>query len=297
MKLLKKVRSKEDQSVNLILGDQFNSQKVESRLVFRQEKAIFYVSSHYGCKQACAFCHLTATKQTKQISLTASEVNRQIESLFVVYNNSYSGKKVGHLNFMSQGDFFTNPYLERDFQTVADSFIKLCRENLMFPKINISTIFPKSFRSSSLIDVFRTSFPTIYYSLYSLEDGFRKKWIPNSLSVSEAISLLKEYQQKTKKIVKIHYPLISGENDTVEQAKAIGQSFTRSGLICQFNILAYNPPNDSSKESTPETIQEYVDALQEFFPVKTIPRVGYDVNASCGMFYTSEQVFSKEEQE
>jgi len=60
-------------------------------------------------------------------------------------------------------------------------------------------------------------------------------------------------------------------------------------LICEFNLVRYNPASpEQGLESSEEIINRNVGIIQNRFnfnsKVQIIPRVGFDVKASCGMF-------------
>ena len=60
-------------------------------------------------------------------------------------------------------------------------------------------------------------------------------------------------------------------------------------LHCEFNLVRYNPAApDQGVESSQEVIDRNIGIMTERFKfggkVQVIPRVGFDVKASCGMF-------------
>lgn len=60
------------------------------------------------------------------------------------------------------------------------------------------------------------------------------------------------------------------------------------GLQCDFNIVRYNPFSpEQGQETSEDVLEDLVREIRYLMPdsiVKVIPRVGFDVNASCGMF-------------
>ena len=128
-----------------------------------------------------------------------------------------------------------------------------------------------------------------YYSLYSTNERFRKRWIPKALPVHIALEKLKEYQdaKTVPDPVVLHWAFIEGENDSVEDVEATIQAVQDSGVAGRFNLVRYNPPNDKSRESSPEVLQRNFDIINDAFRhprSQIVPRVGFDVKASCGMF-------------
>jgi adenine C2-methylase RlmN of 23S rRNA A2503 and tRNA A37 len=142
-----------------------------------------------------------------------------------------------------------------------------------------------------LREIFRFITPTIYYSLYSVSEEFRRQWMPAAMPVHEALAALKAYQDFSKKIVKIHFPFIAGVNDSALDVDAMCEAIETAGLRVEFNLVRYNPASPSQGvESAPEVLEARLDQIRQRLEgkVQAIPRVGFDVKASCGMFITPE---------
>jgi len=147
---------------------------------------------------------------------------------------------------------------------------------------------PITFKKS-LVDTFHYINPTIYYSLYSTNEDWRKSWMPAAMNVSGALDILKEYQDFSKKIVKVHFPFIANENDSENEINSMCDAIIKSKLQCEFNLVRYNPASaDQGVESSEEVIKRNTEIISNRFrfngKVQIIPRVGFDVKASCGMF-------------
>ncbi len=142
-----------------------------------------------------------------------------------------------------------------------------------------------------LVDLFTFVTPTIYYSLYSVNDTFRAKWLPAAMPVEEALADLKLYQDFSKKIVKIHFALIDGENDSTGQIIDCIEAIQRHRLVVEVNLVRYNPPSpDAGKEASEDAYKQAEALFKAAFGsahVQTVQRVGFDVKASCGMFVGS----------
>lgn len=89
--------------------------------------------------------------------------------------------------------------------------------------------------------------------------------------------------QKISKIPRIHFPIIQDVNDDRVHLKQIRAETASRGLRVELNLIEFNPAADDVHK--PGNIERTrLMALQEGFHVKRIPKVGFDVNASCGMF-------------
>lgn len=282
--------SNQDKSVNFVIPH--FSGELEARFVQRTDDYfIIYVSSHCGCNRACRFCHLTQTKQTAMLSASEDEYLKQVQIVLNhwynnVRPNSPSGalKKV-HVNFMSRGEPTMNPVLFKNprlFQRIrSEIFSNTGVSNVSF---KISTIAPEDAPYNFFEEICGSDEGIeIYYSLYSMNPDFRKRWLPKAKNPHEVFnSFTSEFP------LTIHHALIDGENDSIKELQEIIDVIKYNGLRPKLNIVRYNPYSElQGKESSEEKIESYARFAEEsgaFSRVKIIPRVGMDVFASCGMF-------------
>jgi adenine C2-methylase RlmN of 23S rRNA A2503 and tRNA A37 len=289
---MEKLVSAEDASVNFV-EEQLEG-FLESRYVRRRpEYFVAYLSSHNGCNKGCRFCHLTATRQTSFKPATRAELLEQAQNVFEHYEVERSaGGDVAeyvHFNFMARGEPMSSAVIRTDGDAVLTDLGKLASKHAVYPKFNISTIMPLDMSGVDIHEVFWTTAPTIYYSLYSINDSFRKKWLPAAMPYRDALRKLKKYQDLSKKIVKIHFAFIDGENDNARDVAALVRTMNESGLQFEMNIVRYNPfsPEQGKETEKLDSIVEYLKGSLDG-KVKVIQRVGRDVYASCGTFVGSD---------
>lgn len=281
------LNSSEDRSVNFVEEQLVGF--LESRFVRKcDDYFICYLSSQTGCNRGCAFCHLTATGQTSFADSTHNDFMGQALQVLKHYKAQGKPAQYMHYNFMARGEPLANKVL-LESSAASDGLLmklaQLARDEDLPAKFNVSTIMPVTFKGS-LIDVFPTITPTIYYSLYSMRSKFRDKWMPGAMPVDEALRRLKEYQDFSKKIVKVHHAFIAGENDGAGEVAEMVMAIRHIGLVCEFNLVRYNPASpEQGQESDEDTLKEHLDFIgQLLHGAKMIQRVGFDVKASCGMF-------------
>jgi len=262
---------------------------LEARLVRRDgRKLVVYLSSQTGCRQACRMCHLTATGQTDLRDATPAEILAQADTVLADYRRRGPEAEVVHFNFMARGE----PLASAAFLDAADDVLEsLDRRALaldLAPRVLVSTILPRTL-DRPLEAIFARRRPEVYYSIYSMNDAFRRRWLPKALPVSEGLDLLASWQQHTHKTVKLHYAFIEGENDAEHDVRAICDAVQSRGLDVHVNIVRYNPFDPARHGSEPPEAIVFRNAalFASLLPqsrVKVIGRVGFDVNASCGMF-------------
>jgi 23S rRNA (adenine2503-C2)-methyltransferase len=279
-----------DQSVNFEHRFEDHPGMLEARYVRRvDEYFIVYLSSQTGCNQACRMCWLTATGQNKLRDTTIEEFWQQADEVLRYYADKHPAKMV-HFNFMARGE----PLANKIFLSNADEILRGLKKRAarygLESKFLISTIMPEEFSRRSLESVFTdpTVYPEIYYSVYSLSDRFRRRWLPKAGSPRDAFSILKDWQLHTGKVPKIHYAFIEHENDNLADVKAILDVIDGYQLEVNWNIVRYNPPEGHYSR---EPVEGHIDYLHRYIKrrlpnarVKLIPRVGTDVQASCGTF-------------
>lgn len=259
---------------------------LESRFVRKcDDYFICYLSSQTGCNRGCKFCHLTVTGQTRYTDSTYYDFLSQATRVFEHYQGKTRAKYI-HYNFMARGEPLSNNFLIQDADSILWALGELAKKEGLSSKFNISTILPLTLKHE-LSEIFKVVHPTLYYSLYSVRDPFREKWLPSAMPVPEAFRLLKEYQKYSKKIVKIHFAFIRDENDSLDEIKEMVSMIEQHKLHVEFNLVRYNPASsDQGQESTEQVIERNINYLKSNLKgkVQIIPRVGFDVKASCGMF-------------
>lgn len=274
--------SKLDSSVNFTKT--YPAGIAEARYVRRREDTVIvYLSSQLGCRQACKFCHLTATKQTSNEDIGRLEIAEQAQTVLSWARCREDTTAVWvHYNFMARGEPFASQIIIDSGYSVLHKLSDLSAKYSLMPKFKISTIFPKSLPDN--FDIARTFSPfdpDIYYSIYSVKEEFRRKWMPNAMPVDRAIDILKRYQNHTHKIPRLHWALIKGENDSFEDIEGIVSAI--GSLRVDYNLVRYNPPEKLGEESDNyDLVVKYLTKTGS--TVKIVDRVGFDVSASCGMF-------------
>ncbi len=275
------LHSQLDRSVNFVerLGP---GQALESRYVRRSDdELIVYLSTQTACAQRCRFCHLTTTGQVQAEDAEIEEIVEQARRVLIHYEKRTAGPpaRIVNFNFMARGEPMANRSL-----AWADMLDELSMQGAyrdLLPRFKISTILPSGM--PSLESLFGPYAPDIYYSLYSVQEDFRKRWMPGALPSAQGLDLLEAWQQHSHKIPRIHLAIIEGENDAAWQLSQLGETVTRR-IRADFNIVRYNPPDDRTREGD---FSLAYNILRNFGPTQVVDRVGLDVHASCGMFYNA----------
>lgn len=278
-----KLASSIDESVNFVIPAN-DGGFFEARYVRRSdEEIICYLSTQTGCNQGCRMCHLTQTKQTSASDAYIEDILIQASKVFDHYNKNCRWANTVNYNFMARGEPLNSKVIKEESEWLLPQLAKLALDNGLIPRFKVSTILPKTLERS-LIEIFPVIHPDIYYSAYSADEKVRRKWLPNAMPLEEAIAKLKEWQDFTHKIVRIHYAVIDGVNDKDLDVMFLYNAFSRARLIYDVNLVYYNPYSKNyGKEGKMNLVQSY----WEGHGIKTniVSRVGFDVHASCGMFY------------
>lgn len=281
-----------DQSVNFITpanGVGF----FEARHVRREPKpgaedyVICYLSSQSGCAAACRMCHLTQSGQNEFVNASLQDFRDQAETFFAFYD-SHKPAELVHFNFMARGEPLSNELIMTDSAKLLGMLGDLTQARGVKSKFLVSSIFPKEMGERSLVDIFPTIHPEIYYSLYSMSPKFRRRWLPKAHSAEHGLDLLKAWQDSTGKVPKIHFAFIKGENDSEQDMCDMAEAINARALRVNLNIVRYNPHNErvgiEPDEAVIERNTELLAGLIGAEKYRIVPKVGFDVKASCGMF-------------
>lgn len=289
---IKILRSTQDRSVNFV-----HPSGQESRFVQRSDDYfIAYLSSHNGCRLACRFCHLTQTGQTDMKPATVEEMGHQLQTVLDHYlDRIHAGSPRAsriNINWMARGEPLYSPFLKSHVWSDTTAYLWNKLPSHLRANFNISTIMPSGF---SYLEDLPVPNPLIgktrlYYSLYSLDKGFRKRWLPRARDPWVALETLANWQRLYPHDTEVilHWAFIKDQNDSEEGVDDIVRAVKQSGVKARFNVVRYNPFSpDQGEESDLATIEARFEQLKiaALMPgSKIVGRVGPDVYASCGMF-------------
>lgn len=281
----------EDASVNHVASTQ-DGGFWESRYVQRvPDYWICYLSSHTGCNKSCRFCHLTATGQTTMTPATLDDYINQARAVFSTHDaRRAKGMPLAdrvNFNFMARGEPLANPTLVNQASELYAALESEASARGLASHFNISSILPLDFTGSLSASLAHPN-AKIYYSLYSLSPKFRKRWLPKAMDPEKALSILAEHQAESGKEVVLHWAFIEGENDADTDVEAVLEAVQRHGLKARYNLVRYNPHDARhGVEPNGERIKALFDKVSKGLgnpASRIVPRVGFDVKASCGMF-------------
>lgn len=278
--------SRQDASVNWVTSDGGGG-FFETRFVQRSPKYFsVYVSCQSACNHGCGYCHLTETKQVRPTDLPLHGLKEQVSMAVSHSSVAAPDAEMVHFNFMTRGEPLASRLLLDNWEDTANFLRTAANTRNLRHKVLVSTIMPKSVEDSRLTHIFPIHYPEIYYSIYSMDEEFRRMWMPKAMPADKALDALDIWQQETNKIPRLHFAFIKGVNDSEKGVTAICDAVTRRGLRVNVNVVRYNPPNRWSKESDEQTVGRLALQMKDLLrcPVKVVTRVGYDVYASCGMF-------------
>lgn len=284
------LRSVLDSSINIV-QDIDIGEKIESRYVHRKhsDHAIIYISSQTGCDQLCKFCHLTQSGQTVYRDCTIEEIFNQVD--LVWEHIDFDRINTIHFNFMARGEPLNNNNILENLDSLFFGFRTRCERMGKEFKVLFSSIIPKknADRIFGFLDkALRYKEFYLYYSLYGDEE-FRKRWMVNAYDLGLVLSYLgTKYQDGYTEQIVLHWAFIDGYNTNGIKLQMLAKRVLLRGLDgVRVNIVRFNSFNELYREPSEERISELLGLWNKINPNernKIVPRVGYDVNASCGMF-------------
>lgn len=287
------LHSNEDKSVNFV-WDLSHDAALEARYVRRDDEYfIVYLSSQSGCNQACRFCHLTATKQVSFDQATLEDYLVQAREVLAYYDMVTSAgqqnpaKRV-HFNWMARGEPLLNPVVTERTAELYDALAQEANNRGLDVKFNISSIVPQGVEDEVLERVTADPRACIFYSLYSLNTSFRKRWLPKAQDPLHVLDVLAKLQQSNNIEIVLHWAFIDNENDSESTVSDINREIEDRNIRARFNLVRYNPYSErQGRESGEHVLVARFEQLKTSMDSKTtriVPRVGFDVKASCGMF-------------
>lgn len=243
-------------------------------------------------------CHLTATNQRSFKPVGKAEYVQQLDVLLKHHDShtpSSATVRPVYINLMARGEPLANRELTHGFANIFQAWNNMCATRGLTLFVNVSTIVPTVAENLAIFPMFGKEFsPSVrlYYSMYSLSPTFRRKWLPNAMDPFRAMDMLRDIEMRTKVPITFHWPLIRGENDGDEDIEEIVAAIAARRFEGRYHLVRFNPPPGSQYQEPPsDRLEAVLRRMSKAFPdpkkSKMIPRVGEDVHASCGTFFTA----------
>ncbi|UCC50326.1 MAG: 23S rRNA (adenine(2503)-C2)-methyltransferase, partial [Anaerolineaceae bacterium] len=131
-------------------------------------------------------------------------------------------------------------------------------------------------------------------SLHAATDEERNKLIPinKKWPIAELMDACRYYIRRTNRRLTFEWALINRENDTLEQAQALGRLL--QGMLCHVNLIPLNPTDGyGGAPSERDRVTAFQGELERFGISSTVRvRRGIDIQAGCGQLrdrYSREQ--------
>lgn len=229
------------------------------------------ISSQVGCRMGCKFC--ASTLEGLERNLTAGEMVSQIYEM-----QKDTGERISNIVLMGSGEPFDNFDNFQNFIKIINS-----KEGLEIGQrhITVSTcgLVDKIYQFSDL----RTQV-NLAISLHAPNDEIRKQTMPvaNRFTIDEIIEACRYFYNQTKRRVTYEYALISGVNDSAENALELSNRLR--GTICHVNLIPVNNVKERNYiKSSKQQIEKFSNILSSNKIEVTIRReLGSDINAACG---------------
>jgi 23S rRNA (adenine2503-C2)-methyltransferase len=250
-----------------------DGQLIESVLMpYDDDRRTACISTQAGCAMGCVFCatgqmgfarHLTAAEIFEQ----AMRYARLLEA---------EGERLSNVVLMGMGEPFHN------YDASVAAIRRLMDElGIGARHITVSTVglVPqiKRFAEEGLQ-------VRLAISLHAATDAERSALLPvnKRWPLAELMAACRAYIQQTGRRVTFEWTAIAGQNDTPEQAHALGDLLR--GMLCHVNIIPLNPTGGYGGDPAAfDRINRFVATLTEYGVQATVRvRRGIDIAAGCG---------------
>ena len=229
------------------------------------------VSSQVGCNMGCKFCESGRLKKVRNLS-----TYEMVLQLLQVEKDL--GIRISHLVLMGIGEPFDNYDNVINFIDIINDPKGLA---LGSRHITVSTsgIVPK-------IKEFINNGKQVNLaiSLHASNNELRSQIMPINkvYNLNMLMDAIKEYIDKTNRRVTFEYVLLSGVNDSKENAIELSKLLNK--LNCYVNLIPYNETSHIEyKKSSQNKIMEFYDTLKKNNINVTIRKeFGNSVSAACG---------------
>lgn len=269
LKVVRQLESKIDGTVKM-LYELSDGNHVETVLMSYEHGDSLCVSTQVGCKMGCRFCASTIAGFKRNLEVS--------EILLQLYETERATKrKVSSIVLMGIGEPLDN------YENVIKFLNILSSEkgtNMSLRHVSLSTCgLVDRIYDLSALDLGLT----LSISLHATNDKKRSELMPvnNRYHIEELMKACRDYFKKTGRRISFEYALIDGENDSMEDAKALSRLI--GGMPSHVNIIPVNKIKEREYRSDRSAAQRFCKMLCDLGVNATVRRtLGSDIDAACG---------------
>ncbi len=229
------------------------------------------ISSQVGCRMACRFCASAIGGLTRNLS--ASEMLDQVYRI-----QSLSKERVSHVVVMGTGEPLDNygNLLQFLHLLTDEKGLHISQRDVTVSTCGIVEKIRQLADENLEI--------TLALSLHASSQEKRRQLMPvaDRYALTDVLEACRYYFERTGRRVTFEYSLISGENDTPEDAQRLSALF--KGQNCHINLIPVNPVKERSyAQPEREAVLAFKNKLEKNGINVTIRReMGRDIEGACG---------------
>ncbi len=250
-----------------------DGQLIEAVLMeYDDERRTACISTQAGCAMGCVFCATGQMGFARHLS--ADEIFEQ--ALFFARDLETRDERLTNVVLMGMGEPFHN------YDATLEAIRRLMSDLGMGARhITVSTV--------GLVPMIRRFADEglqvkLAVSLHAATDAEREALLPvnKRYPLAELIDACRDYVEKSGRRISFEWTLIQGENDTPEQAHALGRLL--KGVHCHVNLIPLNLTSGyHGGPSAQGRIDAFIAILSEYgIPATVRVRRGIDIDAGCG---------------
>jgi len=269
-KIVKSFESKLDKTTKILFA--FNDGNIIESVIMKYKHGnSICISTQIGCRMGCTFCASTIDGRVR--NLTAGEILSQI-----LVAQSIIGERISNIVLMGSGEPLDNydnviKFLEL---VTADYGLNIGQRHITLSTCGLVPKIKKLADEGYNI--------TLAISLHATSDEKRRTIMPIAkvYSIKEILDACDYYIEKTKRRVTFEYSLVSGVNDSINDAKDLYKLI--KGRQCHVNLIPVNEIKENTlKRPSVKTIQDFEKVLlDKGIEVTVRKEMGGDINAACG---------------
>ncbi len=239
-----------------------------------RERHTVCISSQAGCAVGCPFCATGELGFSRD--LETAEMLDQVRA--AARRLRADGRRLTNVVFMGMGEPLLN--LDRLLEAVT-ALTDPDRFGLGARHITVSTsgVVPGIRRLTALGPQF-----TLAISLHAARDALRDVLVPlnRRWPVAEVVAAARDHARATGRRVSYEYTMISGVNDTDEDARALAALLR--GELAHVNLIPMNPVAHTPWTASPlPVVERFAEQLRAAgIPVTIRRNRGQEIGAACG---------------